>query len=537
MCVRVQMSAYIFIVDYTQDTLNFMGNLEKVKAEFKKCKNDPIYFISKYIKVVHPRRGLVPFELYPFQEMIIDNLQSNRFNIIRKFRQAGITTISAAYALHMIIFNKHKTVTILSIGDKESTEVLERIQTMYAELPSFFKPGIVEKNKHKLKLKTDSVVISRPSAKQSGRGISGSLLIIDEAAFIENINEIWAGAYPIVSTGGSVFVISTVNGMGNWYHQTYLEAKEGRNAFNAIDINWESHPEYHRTPGYEHLYKEMEENDPPIFIDEWAKLTKHNIGIRRWNQEYEAEFLGTGDTYIDGETLLNLAENQSDDYFIKYNNRMRVWEDPEPHYQYIIGVDVSLGRNRDHSAFHVINLYNGVQVAEFYSNKTPINEFSKIIAEIGYLYNTAHVLVERNSIGNTLIDRLFEEIEYDNVMLDFDNKFGVQITTKSRDIILADLEEYLRINKLKINSERTNKELQTFIVTDTGKAEADTGQHDDLVTSLAITCYGMKFLYENGFVDEQITQGNSEKASIAADLYSKSLPAGMTKEDMTWLLS
>lgn len=514
-----------------------MANIDKIKEEFRKCKEDPVYFISKYIKVIHPRRGLVPFDLYPFQKMIIGELQNNRFNIIRKFRQAGITTISAAYALHMIIFHKHKNVTILSIGDKESTEVLERIQTMYEELPSIFKPGVVEKNKHKLKLKTDSVVISRPSAKQSGRGISCSLLIIDEAAFIENINEIWAGAFPTISTGGSVFVISTVNGMGNWYHQMYTEAIEDRNEFNAIDINWESHPEYKRTPGYEHLYKEMESNDPPIYIDEWAKITRKNIGIRRWNQEYEAEFLGTGDTYIDGETLLNLSENQNDNYFIKFNNRMRVWEDPEPYYQYVIGVDVSLGRNRDYSAFHVVNLYNGVQVAEFYSNKTPINEFAKIIAEIGYLYNTAHVLVERNSIGNTLIDRLFEEIEYDNVMLDFDNKFGVQITSKSRDIILADLEEFLRTNKLKINSERTNKELQTFIVTDSGKAEADTGQNDDLVTSLGITCYAMKFLYDNGFVDQQVTQGLTNKADIAAELYSKSLPAGVSSEDIKWLLN
>ena len=281
----------------------------------------------------------------------------------------------------------------------------------------------------------------------------------------------------------------------------------------------------------------MESNDPPIYIDEWAKITRKNIGIRRWNQEYEAEFLGTGDTYIDGETLLNLSENQNDNYFIKFNNRMRVWEDPEPYYQYVIGVDVSLGRNRDYSAFHVVNLYNGVQVAEFYSNKTPINEFAKIIAEIGYLYNTAHVLVERNSIGNTLIDRLFEEIEYDNVMLDFDNKFGVQITSKSRDIILADLEEFLRTNKLKINSERTNKELQTFIVTDSGKAEADTGQNDDLVTSLGITCYAMKFLYDNGFVDQQVTQGLTNKADIAAELYSKSLPAGVSSEDIKWLLN
>jgi hypothetical protein len=510
-------------------------NIAKMKKEFEKCKSDPVYFISTYVKVVHPRRGLVPFDLYGFQKSIIGDLQKNRFNIIRKFRQAGITTISAAYALHYVIFNKHKTVTILSIGDKESTLVLSRIMTMYDELPSFLKPASSERNKHELKLTTGSTIVSKPSGKASGRSISASFLIIDEAAFIENIEEIWAAVYPIISTGGSVFVVSTVNGTGNWYYNMYMEAKTHRNLFNAIDINWKQHPEYCRHEGYSDLYADMEANVPPIYIDDWEATTRKNIGIRRWNQEYEAEFLGTGDTYIDGETLINLVENENTEYFIKYNNKMRVWKEPETHFEYIMGVDVGLGRNRDYSAFHVVNLYNGEQVAEFYSNKTPLNEFAKILVEEGLHYNLAAMLIERNTIGNTLIERVFEELEYENLMMDVDNNFGVQITQKSRDCILADLEEFLRVNKLKVNSQRTTKELQTFIVTDTGKAEADKGQHDDLVMSLAITCYGMKFLYDNGIVEQGL--GDSPKEDNSHLLYDRYTTAeGVNKEDIQWLL-
>ena len=192
-------------------------NQEKLVEEFKRCKEDPIYFISNYIKVVHPIRGLVPFKLYPFQERILGDLENHRFNILRKFRQAGCTTIASAYSLWMITFQKHKHVVILSKGDVESTEVLDRIKLMYDELPAYFKPGIAEDNKHTLKLKTGSVIKSRPSGKQSGRSLAGSLLIIDEAAFIDSIDTIWAAVYPIISTGGRAFVLSTVNGIGNWY--------------------------------------------------------------------------------------------------------------------------------------------------------------------------------------------------------------------------------------------------------------------------------------------------------------------------------
>ena len=147
-----------------------MSKAELVE-EFKKCSEDPIYFISNYIKVTHPVRGLVPFKLYPFQVEIIEALEGNRFNILRKFRQAGCTTISAAYSLWMIVFQKHKQVVILSKGDAESTEVLDRIKIMYEELPAFIKPKMVEDNKHTMKLATGSTIKSRPSGKQSGRSL------------------------------------------------------------------------------------------------------------------------------------------------------------------------------------------------------------------------------------------------------------------------------------------------------------------------------------------------------------------------------
>lgn len=256
----------------------------KLKKEWDKCKDDPVYFISKYIKVVHPVRGIVPFKLYPFQRYIVNCIQNNRFNILRKFRQAGCTTVSAAYALWMSTFQDHKTIVFLSVGDTESTEILDRIRIMHDELPTFLKQE-AEGNMHNMKFANGSVIKSRPSGKQSGRSLSGSLLFIDEAAFIENIDTIWAAVYPIISTGGRAFVLSTVNGVGNWYHELWLKAQDPDHPFNPIQISKEDHPEYYRqTEGFDELYEEMEERG--IDIDNWEEMTRANMTHKKWLQEY-----------------------------------------------------------------------------------------------------------------------------------------------------------------------------------------------------------------------------------------------------------
>jgi hypothetical protein len=509
---------------------------EELLLEFKKCKEDPTYFLRNYIKVVHPVRGLVPFDLYPFQERILDALEDNRFNILRKFRQAGCTTIASAYSLWIVLFQKHKSVVILSRGDTESTEVLERIKLMYDELPSFLKPGIAEDNKHTLKLNTQSIIKSRPSGKQSGRSLAGSLLIIDEAAFIDNIDSIWAAVYPIISTGGRAFVLSTVNGIGNWYHEIYEKAIAGENSFNAIDIRWQEHPEYQKQAQYSSLYKEMQEKG--LDVETWQETTMANMPMKQWLQEYECSFLGTGDTFIEGGILQQLASETSEEYYIKYNNRMRVWQDPHPYYNYIIACDTSLGRERDYSAFHIINLYNGQQVAEFYSNRTPINDFAQIIASEGMLYNIAHVICERNTIGNNLIDWLYNIYEYENLWADDKGDMGFQVTAKNRDTLLADLEEALRINLLKINSTRTCDELMTFIIAEGGKVRAEKGKHDDLVMSLALAIHGYKNIIDTTPIEHVSKIPHKE----APPMPSKHMQAdvksygGMTKEDLKWLM-
>lgn len=461
---------------------------QKIQEEFRKCKTDPVYFISNYVYVIHPMRGLVKFNLYPFQKMIINEWRNNRFNILRKFRQAGCTTLVSAYSLWMCTFRNATTIAILSKGDIESTEIVDRIRLMHDELPSWLKAKKTMDNQHTLKFENKSVIKSRASGPNSGRSISGNLVIFDEAAFIENMDKIYTASYPIISTGGSIIALSTVNGVGNWFHKIYMQALKGENAFNPIDINWTSHPEYKRHQGYEELYESMAQRTPPMDIDMWEKITRANLSHKEWLQEYECSFLGTGDTYIDGGILSQLKENCNKDFYSKYSNRMRVWKDPLPYHDYAIGVDGSIGRGQDYSAFQVIDIYNGEQVGEFYSNVTPLNEFAKIIADEGRLYNIAYIMPERNNIGQPLLDNLFEYQEYENIISDDNGEMGLMVTQKNREQLLSDMEEAIRTGRIKLNSERTVDELLTFIINpDTHKIEADEKCHDDLIMSLAIT--------------------------------------------------
>lgn len=516
-------------------------NFGEIKKEFTKCKNDPVYFISTYTKVVHPKRGLVPFKLYPFQEEIVRAFQKNRFNILKKFRQAGCTTICSAFSLWYCMFNSHKTVAIISKGDAESTEVIERIKLMHFELPDWLRPKIVEDNAHKFRLENRSVIIAKASSKDAGRSIPGSLLILDEIAFNDNADSIWTAAYPILSLGGGCIALSTCNGVGNWFHRMWSSAVKKENQFNTIQINFKQHPEYVRHPGYEKMYEEMMSYEPPLNIDEWEKTTRANLTYKEFSQEYLAEFLGTGETYLPGDILIQLYENTNKNFYIKYNNRMRVWQDPQNKREYGIGVDVGLGRERDYSAFHIIDLYNGEQVAEFYSNRTPINEFAEIVVKEARLYNTAYVLPERNMIGENLIYFLRETYEYENLVMDEQREIGIQISQKNRENLLADMEHHIRSNRVKINSERLVDELLTFIIDpDTGKIKADNHCHDDLIMSFAVTIFLFNDLRQNSYIEKSSVIDNSHilpNTVFTTKYKMTTATGGVSEEDLKWLMS
>jgi len=514
-------------------------DLNKIKAEFEKCRKDPVHFICNYIKVVHPIFGLVKFDLYPFQRNLVNEFKANRFNILRKFRQAGCTTLVAAFSLWKCMFTQHYKVVILSKDDDASMEVLSRMKTAYDELPEWLKPKVVKDSAHAMRFSNGSEIKSKSSSKQSGRSAAASLLILDEAAFIENIDTIWTAAFPIISTGGSVIALSTVNGVGNWFHKQYVGARRGENSFHAIDINWKDHPQYFRHQGYEKMYEKLTSQDPPVNIDEWEVKTRGSISHKEWLQEYEAEFLGTGDTFIDGEILKQLKEQINENYSTRYNNRLRVWNAPHPSHDYVIGVDTSIGRGLDSSVAQVINLYNGEQVAEFRSDRTPINEFATMLVEIAREYNTAYIIPERNLIGHNLIYQIKEIEQYENLFMDDKHEPGVQVADANRRQMLVNMDEAIRLNKIKLNSERTVDELLTFIIDQSGRYTADVNCHDDLIMALALAIHGFNEIRANTpMIQHRPNDDNKFIMPISQSKYVIRTPGGLIhEEDLKWLLS
>lgn len=512
---------------------------EKVKKEILKCSKNPEHFISKYTKVVHPKRGLVEFNLYPFQKDILKDWNTHRFTVLRKFRQAGCTTLAAAYSLFYSLFNSHKIIVILSKGEDEALEVVARIRTMYEELPPWLKMPLVKESDHMMKFKNGSIIRSKSSSKHSGRSFSGSILIVDEAAFIDNINTIWGAAYPTLSTGGRAIVLSTVNGIGNWFYETWDNAINGQSSFHPIQIDWKDHPEYFRHKGFDSLYKEMENYDPPVFIDDWEKTTRGNLSPREWAQEYCADFLGAGETYVDVEILKQLKEQENEDFYLKHYNKLRIWKDPLPMYDYVIAADTAMGQNRDRSAFHIFNLYNGEQVAEYYCPNVSINRYADIINEEALRYNTAYVFIERDSLGQALIDHMVNRHEYENVWMDEKKNYGYMMTQRTREHLLTQMEEAIRVGRFKINSGRTVQELLTFIINEKGRAEATEGQHDDLVMSLALAAFAFNQLIGKDHIE--FDKGLSVVPPLSPSTtyrYRMNTSYGeVVEEDLRWLLS
>ena len=221
-----------------------MSNLKQaIKKEYVKCVQDSSYFINKFCVIQHPQRGKIKFELYPFQEEVLKIYQEESYNVILKSRQLGISTLTAAYSLWMMLFQNDKNVLCIATAKDTAKNLVTKVRIMYDNLPSWLKTQIIENNKLSLTFKNGSQIKAIASNESAGRSEALSLLILDEAAFIERIDVIWTAAQQTLATGGDCLAISTPNGVGNWFHKTWVDATDGLNKFNTVKLHWSEHPE------------------------------------------------------------------------------------------------------------------------------------------------------------------------------------------------------------------------------------------------------------------------------------------------------
>ena len=458
---------------------------EIVREEYIKCSKDPIHFMRKYCMIQHPVRGKVPFHLYEFQEKTLTELSKNRFNIILKSRQTGISTLSAGFSLWKMLFNSDFNVLVIATKQEVAKNLVTKVRVMHELLPTWLKGGSLEDNKLSLRLKNGSQIKAIASSPDAGRSEALSLLIFDEAAFIDDIDEIWASAQSTLSTGGSCIALSTPNGVGNWFHKTWVGAEEMTNPFVPISLHWTLHPERDQK-----------------WRDEQSKL----LGVKIAAQECDCSFISSGDTVIDPDTLLFYKETYCKEPVEKgyIDGNLWKWEYADFQKSYMVVADVARGDGADFSTAHVIDVDTATQVAE-YRGKLETRDFGNFLVSISTEYNDALLIIENANIGWAVIQQVIDrgyknlfymskDLKYVDVEHQITNKYraeerglvaGFSTTSKTRPLIISKLDEYFRERTVIIRSIRLIDELFTFIFIN-GRAEAMRGYNDDLVMAFGI---------------------------------------------------
>jgi hypothetical protein len=457
-----------------------------IRQEYKKCFENPIYFMKKYIKIQHPLRGTIPFNLFPFQEQSLDQFWKNDFNIVLKSRQMGISTLVAAYSLWLMLFHNDKNILVISTKQDVAKEIVSKVRFANDNLPSWLKIQCIEDNKLSLKFKNGSRILATSAAGDAGRSFALSLLVMDEAAFIDGVDEIWTAAYPTLSTGGRAIILSTPNGVGNFFHKMWKEAEAKKNKFNPIKLPWHLHPE-----------RNQDWRDQQTAI---AKSPKEAA------QECDCDFLTSGNTLVDL-PILEWYRESSQRPPVETRGMDRgywIWQYPDPSRQYIVCGDVARGDGTDFSAFHVLDAEDLVQVAE-YQGQVDTTTYGDMLVTAATEYNNALLIVENTGLGWAAIQRIVDKVypnmfystvdlKYVEVQRQLITKFyseekkmvpGFSTTIKTRPLIISRLEQYIRNKEVEIYSTRTLGELETFIW-DKGKVVAMEGYNDDLCMSLGI---------------------------------------------------
>lgn len=480
-------------------------------SEIVKCGKDPIYFMNKYLKIQHPLKGLIPFNTYPFQDDCIEDFNNFRFNIILKSRQLGISTLVAAYSVWQAIFYKDKNILIIATKLAVAQNFIKKVKTYIKNIPKWLLiPEIVSNNKQVIEFSNGSQIKAVPTSDDAGRSEALSLLIVDEAAFVRNFDELWMGLYPTLSTGGRAIILSTPNGVGGQYHSLYVGAEEKTNEFNNIKLMWDVHPER---------------------ADDWFRKETANMSQKQISQELMCDFAASGDTFLTGDVLEKLRlltkgpiEKTGPSQGVWY------WKYPLEGVNYVISADIARGDSGDFSTFHVINTKEFSVDCEF-KGKIPPDQFASLLYDIATRFNKAIICPENNAYGYTTLLKL-GELNYQNLYFasekekykflygDGNNygKAGFNTNKDSRDKILANLEECLRNGKVKISSLRFYEEMKTFIWKGS-KATAMKGHNDDLIMSLAIGCW--------------LAESNTETYNLAQIEYADALLKGMEVNKVT----
>ena len=467
--------------------------------EYGKCAEDPLYFIKNYVQIVSLDHGLVPFEMYGFQEGMVSTMHDNRFSIFKLPRQSGKSTIIISYLLHYALFNPNVNIAVLANKSITARDILSRLQLAYENLPKWMQQGIIAWNKGNIELENGSKIIAAATSSSAIRGGSYNIIFLDEFAFVpSNVAEqFFASVYPTITSGQNtkVIIVSTPHGM-NMFYKIWVDAQEKRNDYIATEVHWSE------VPGRD---------------EEWKKETIRNTSESQFNAEFECEFLGSIDTLISAHRLKTLVYRNP----IQSNAGLDIYVRPEKDNVYMITADVSRGTANDYSAFVVFDVTEipYKMVAKFRDNEIKPLLFPTKIHEVAKAYNQAYVMVEVNDIGEQVANALQFDLEYDNLVMasmrgragqilgaGFSGgraQLGVRTTKAVKKIGCSNLKQLIEDNKLIIEDYDAVNELSTFIVRGSSY-QADDGCNDDLVACMFMFAWATDQTYFKELTDNDI---------------------------------
>jgi hypothetical protein len=454
--------------------------------EYIRCAKDPVYFASKYIKIVNVDKGLMNFDMWGFQKEMIKTFHENRFVITKCPRQVGKTTTSVAYLLWLTLFEHSQNIAVLANKGSLARDILSKYQLAYENLPMWMQQGVITWNKGNVELENGSKIIAASTSSSAVRGGSFNVVFLDEFAFVPaNIaHEFFNSVYPVISSGKTtkIIIVSTPNGM-NLFYKLWVDAINKRNGYKTFEIHWSM------VPGRD---------------EKWKEETIKNTSIEQFRQEFETEFLGSTNTLISGSKLGMLVYN---DPITKHEN-LDIYEYPikgddevNKDHIYAITVDVSEGRNLDASAFSVFDISTMPykQVAKYNSSIIAPMLYPTIIYNTARLYNDAYVLIEINNTPQ-IADILHQDLEYENLLkvatgnkkaqavsagFERGTQLGVRMSPLVKRIGCSNLKTLIESDKLLVHDFDTISQMTTFVsVNNTFKAEETA--NDDLVMTLVL---------------------------------------------------
>ena len=483
--------------------------------EFMRCKDDPVYFANKYIKIVSLDEGLTQFHPYHFQEKLINNFHENRFNICKMPRQTGKSTTVVSYLLHYAVFNDSVNIGILANKAATARELLGRLQTAYENLPKWMQQGIISWNKGSLELENGSKILAASTSASAVRGMSFNILFLDEFAFVPNhvADSFFASVYPTITSGKNtkVIIVSTPHGMNHFYRMWH-DAEKGKSEYIPTDVHWSE------VPGRD---------------EKWKATTIKNTSEAQFKVEFECEFLGSVDTLIAPSKLRTLVYENP----IQRNAGLDIYESSKKDHDYVMTVDVARGVGEDYSAFVIVDIteFPHRVVGKYRNNEIKPMLFPNVIYEIAKNYNNAFILCEVNDIGDQVASILQYDLEYQNLLMcsmrgragqivgqGFSGKktqLGVKMSKTVKKVGSLNLKAMIEENKLIFNDYEIISELTTFI-SKNNSFEAEQGCNDDLAMCLVIYAWLVQMDYFKELTDQDIRKRlyEEQKNQIEQDM-------------------